>query len=369
MIEERTPLIFLILAQDEASVLRGSLRAIKAQMAKHDQLHVVADHCVDRTADIACEEGAIVHLRNDRGRKGKASAIGWWVERQEFDPEQPIVILDADSVILPGFSDHVRSAMSLGAAGVQATLIASLEVDTPIGRLIALSERMDQGFFDRLRSRMGGSVRLRGTGMALRYGVLAQFAPMLQTKAEDVELTILLAAYRFRTLPAFEAKLLDPKPDIPTGAMNQRARWLQGQMDIVRRYPGLILKLMFTNFPGFILAVSSLMKPRSLFSVLRLLLNVGIFVIAIANHLSPAFIHLLTIGSLLINLPEFLALGYAIWRSPDRLADLKALAALPAFTLLWMQSVLLASISRSNWLRVRPVYVPTGSNETAPAAN
>ncbi|MCJ7569496.1 MAG: glycosyltransferase, partial [Anaerolineales bacterium] len=310
MIEEGIPLIFLILAQDEASVLGSSLRAIKTQMAEHDQLHVVADRCIDRTADIAHQEGAAVHIRNDRDPKGKASALAWWVERQEFDPEQPIVILDADSVILPGFSDHVRSAMGSGAAGVQATLVASSQVDTPIGRLIALSERMDQGFFDRLRSRMGGSVRLRGTGMALRYGVLAQFAPMLQTKTEDVELTILLAAHGVKTIPAFEAKLLDPKPDIPTGAMNQRARWLQGQLDIVRRYPILILRLMFTNFPGFLLASSTLMKPRSLFSVLRLLFNAGILAAAIANHRSPAFIQLLIVGSLWINLPEFLALGY-----------------------------------------------------------
>ena len=369
MIEERTPLIFLILAQNEAPVLWGSLRAVKAEMAEHDQLHVVADHCFDGTADIAHEEGAIVHLRNDHGPKGKASALGWWVHRTEFDPEQPIVILDADSVILPGFSDPIRSAMNSGAAGVQATLIASTLVDTPIGRLIALSERMDQGFFDRLRSRLGGSVRLRGTGMALRYDVLAQFAPMLQTKAEDVELTILLAAHGFKTLPAFEAKLLDPKPDIPTGAMNQRARWLQGQLDIIRKYPKLILRLMFTNIPGFLLAASSLMKPRSLFSVLRLLLNAGIFAAALSNHYSPEFIQLLILVSLWINLPELLALGYAIWQSPDRMADFKALTALPAFFLLWLRSVLLASVSRSNWLRARPVHVQTGLNETAPAAN
>ena len=111
------------------------------------------------------------------------------------------------------------------------------------------------------------------------------------------------------------------------------------------------------------------MKPRSLFSALRLLFNAGILAAAVANHCPPALILLLSTGSLLINLPEFLALGYALRGSPDRMADVKALAALPAFFLLWLRSVLLASISRAAWLRVRPVQIPAGLNETAPASN
>jgi cellulose synthase/poly-beta-1,6-N-acetylglucosamine synthase-like glycosyltransferase len=362
-------MIFLILARNESNSLDRSLRAVKAQLREDDQLHVVADHCHDHTAEIARSYGATVHVRHDNGPTGKAAALRWWVERQHFDPSQPIVILDADSVILPGFTNNIYAAMQSGAAGAQAALIAESEDETQIGRLIGLSERMEQGFFDRFRSRIGGSVRLRGTGMALQFGLLQKYAPMLQTKTEDIELALLLAKDRIKIIPAFDALLIDPKPHVPEGAMNQRARWLQGQVEILRRYPSVILSLLFSNPLGFSLVGSALIKPRSFFSGLRWFVSGAAFVSILLSSSPADLIYAVLTLSLVLNLLELIALSHTLWTSPNRKKDLIALGALPAFLYLWIRSVTHARLSRSHWLRARPIQVPSSLNETATASN
>jgi cellulose synthase/poly-beta-1,6-N-acetylglucosamine synthase-like glycosyltransferase len=362
-------MIFLILARNESNSLDRGLQAVKAQLREDDQLHVVADHCHDHTAEIARSYGATVHVRHDNGPTGKAAALRWWVERQHFDPSQPVVILDADSVILPGFTNNIYAAMQSGAAGAQAALIAESEDETQIGRLIGLSERMEQGFFDRFRSRIGGSVRLRGTGMALQFGLLQKYAPMLQTKTEDIELALLLAKDRIKIIPAFDALLIDPKPHVPEGAMNQRARWLQGQVEILRRYPSVILSLLFSNPLGFSLVGSALIKPRSFFSGLRWFVSGAAFVSILLSSSPADLIYAVLTLSLVLNLLELIALSHTLWTSPNRKKDLIALGALPAFLYLWIRSVTHARLSRSHWLRARPIQVPSSLNETATASN
>lgn len=368
MSANRTPLIYLILARNEGASLERSLRALKAQLRRGDQVHVVADHCRDQTTEIAQAQGATVHVRHDNGPSGKAAALRWWVDRMHLDPAQPIILLDADSVILPGFAGPMQAALQAGAAAVQARLIAESEDDTRIGRLIALSERMDQAFYDRQRARIGGSVRLRGTGMGLRFDLLRKYAPMLHTKTEDIELTLLLAMDRVRVMPAFEARLIDPKPHIPEGAVNQRARWLQGQFQILRRYPGEIIRMSVRNPLGFSLVMSALIKPRSITSGLRWFVS-GIILMGLllwsnpVSLLGTAFVLLL-----LLNLLEVFALGFTLWTSSTRKQDFMALTALPAFLYLWVLSILRARFSRSPWLRVRSMPLSPGLNETATAS-
>src|SRR4029078_4447629 len=43
-------------------------------------IHVVADTCTDRTAELACQGGAGVHERIDSVRRGKGYALQWLIE-------------------------------------------------------------------------------------------------------------------------------------------------------------------------------------------------------------------------------------------------------------------------------------------------
>jgi hypothetical protein len=205
--------------------------------------------------------------------------------------------------------------------------------------------------------------------MALRFGLLQAYAPLLRTKTEDLELALLLAKDRLKVLPAFEAQLIDPKPHIPEGAMNQRARWLQGQFEILRNYPAEILSILVRNPLGFSLIIGALIKPRSIMSGLRWIVSLAACIGLLLSSNSAIWLSVILIASVILNLTELIALTHTVWTSPDRKKDFLALVALPAFLYLWIRSLSRARLSQSTWLRARPVEVPSSLNESATASN
>ena len=108
---ERTRFVVLIPAHDEEIVIGRALEALSRQeySSDHFAVHVVADNCDDRTADIVRSHGVCVHERVDRERPGKGPALNWLLERlvsagEHFDA---VVIIDADTSVHPAFLRHM----------------------------------------------------------------------------------------------------------------------------------------------------------------------------------------------------------------------------------------------------------------------
>jgi cellulose synthase/poly-beta-1,6-N-acetylglucosamine synthase-like glycosyltransferase len=297
---------------------------------------VIADRCADRTAGEAESAGAQVAVRVD-GRLGKGAVIAWWLQRYQavWQSREAIIILDADSRLAVGSLRGLRSAIVGGADAAQA--FVAPEANTNAGRLAGWSEVLMQGIEDEARRRCGWSVPLRGTGMAFRSGLLAEMAPHLHTYAEDLELDVLLAARGAQVEFVPDAIVYDPKPQQPGGAARQRARWLQGQLDVLWDYRGEFVKaLAFGGLGVWFLLWPLILRPKIFFIGLRILLLL----------VSPW----LALVGLTMDVGYYLA-GAAIVDNPRRY--LLDLLAVPRYAAMWFYSFGMAIFRRGQkgWLR------------------
>jgi cellulose synthase/poly-beta-1,6-N-acetylglucosamine synthase-like glycosyltransferase len=350
-------LVVLILAKDEASVVAETVRHAIGQIGSQGEVHVVADGCRDATAQVARAAGAHVFERPARGPRGKGAALNWWLRRTHAGagPDQAIVLLDADSQMEPGCISSLLEALGAGADAVQAQIVPHLASDSPLALLAALSEIAEQRLGDALRTRLGWPVRLRGTGMALRRGLLEALAPSLRTVVEDAELTLVLAGAGRVSRWIAGARLRDPKPATARFAAQQRARWLRGQLDLLRAQPGAVVATVRRGLPGWSILSSVLLKPRAFVLPLAAALALGLWSLTTGLPWLAAAALPLTLW-LAWNLAVMLVA--TVWTEhPYR--TLRALFAAPLYLLLWLASARLALQSSEPWLRARPVDVPT----------
>lgn len=336
--------VVLIAAHDEAGTIGATVAKLKAQLAEwpSSSLWVVADRCTDETADEAAQAGAQVAVR-EAGRLGKGAVIAWWLQRYKavWQGRDAIVILDADSRLAAGSLRALQAAMNGGADAAQA--FVAPDARTKAGRLAGWSEVLMQGIDDEARRRCGWPVPLRGTGMALRAELLAELAPRLHTLAEDLELDVLLAARRARVEFVPEAVLIDPKPLQDAGVSRQRARWLQGQLQVLRDYRREFLQALLKGGIGaWFLLWLLMLRPKLLLIGLRLLL-------LLTALLLPSLFWWAVAG-LAMDVAYYLA-GAAIVDDPRRY--LLDLLAVPRYAAIWFYSFSLTILRRRQrgWLR------------------
>lgn len=334
--------VVLIAAHDEAGTIGPTVAALQEHLGEWPQSNVcmVADRCTDNTAQEAEAAGAQVSIRED-GKLGKGAVIAWWMEQHAalWQSKDAVVILDADSRLAPGSLHALRQAMAAGVAAAQAFIAP--DASTNSGRLAGWSEVLMQRIDDEARRRCGWPVPLRGTGMALRGELLAELAPRLHTYAEDLELDVILASRGAHVKFVPEATVFDPKPQVAAGASRQRARWLQGQLQVLRDYRREFARALLTGGAGaWFLLWLLMLRPKILFIGLRvLLLAAGVFYTPLAC---------LALAGLALDAAYYLA-GAAMVDDPRRY--LLDLLAVPRYAAMWFYSFGMALIRRRVWLR------------------
>jgi cellulose synthase/poly-beta-1,6-N-acetylglucosamine synthase-like glycosyltransferase len=335
--------LVLIPAHDEAGTIGATVTALQAELreAPSARLWVIADRCADETAREAEAAGARVAERKE-GRLGKGAVLAWWLAQypSEWHPGDCLVILDADSRLTAGSLNALRLALDRGAAAAQAFIAPTAE--NSAGRLAGWSEVLMQRIDDEARLRCGWNVPLRGTGMAFRAEVLAELAPRLHTLAEDLELDVLLAARGAKVLFVPPAKVYDPKPQQTAGASRQRARWLQGQLQVARDYWRAGLQALLKGGIGawFLLWLLFLRPKTALIGIRLLLLAVGLLT-------TSWLLAGLALLGLMLDVLYYLG-GAAIVEERQRY--LQDLLAAPRYVAMWLYSFGLATVRRG-WLK------------------
>ncbi len=348
------PLIVLILARNESTVLGETLRHLAGCLGPEDRLHVVADQCSDGTVELARRSGAEVHVRAaGEGRPGKGGALRWWVDRMRGGAagRAPVVVLDADSLPSPGLLDGLRQAMASGASAAQAEIRPVVLVPSGVGLLAAYSEITEQRVFDDWRARLGWPVRLRGTGMAIRRDVLERAASRLSTRAEDIELTVLIASSGESICPVRSAGVYDPKPADAPGASRQRARWLQGQAGVLRRHPREVLRLILRGPAGWSLLESLFLRPKTFILPLKAVSAAASWTAAV--HSGNGILGGIAFAASLWLAVDGIGLVAGLRLMPDAGTARRTLLASPLYLTMWLRSVLLSAVSRDPWLRSR----------------
>ncbi len=339
--------LVLVPAHDEELVIGHCLEAIEADRRPGDRVLVVADRCSDSTAKIARGFGATVLERGPDDEPGRAAARQAGLEHVRELDWDAVLMLDADSVISPGFFDLCERAMATGAGAVQA------RSESKQGRTLATEASLAaftlQGItVPRGRDRLGVSVRLRGTGMAIRRE-LALSHTFRAPASEDLFFTLDLLLDGVRCRHVDGARLRSEGESTWGSFGGQKVRYEAGRMAAARAYvPRLLRRALRQRDASCLEAAWFLATPP--FAIGALSLVVGLALAAVAQAWLVAAI----VGAALLALALVVATGLIQARAGLR--TWLALLAAPWY-LVWKAVVQLRALA--SVLRRDEHYAPT----------
>ena len=241
--DSHAEIAFLVVmpAHNEELVIASALTAIMADRRPRDSVLVVADRCADRTAEIARSFGALVLERGDNEVPGRAAARQAGMEYARSLDWDAVLMLDADSIIEAGF--FVACELAMASSAVKAVQARS---ESSRGRTLAAEASLAaftlQGItIPRGRDRLGVSVRLRGTGMAIRRDV-ALAHRFRAPASEDLFFTLDLLLDGVPCRHVDDARLRSEGASTWGAFGGQKVRYEAGRMSAARTYVPRLLR-------------------------------------------------------------------------------------------------------------------------------
>ena len=231
--QAETRFLILVPAHNEERVIARCLEAIETDRRPGDRVLVVADRCTDATTTIARSYGALVLERGEDEEPGRAAARQAGLEHARAFEWDAVLMLDADSVIAPGLFAACERALATAPA-VQA------RSESSHGRSLAMEASLAaftlQGItIPRGRDRLGLSVRLRGTGMAIRREI-ALTHRFRAPASEDLFFTLDLMLDGVRCRHVDAARLRSDGASTWDAFGGQKLRYEAGRMAAARTY-------------------------------------------------------------------------------------------------------------------------------------
>ncbi len=336
--------LVVIPAHNEERVIGATLESVLSRARPTDTVLVIADRCVDGTARLAKEAGALVLERGEPDSPGRAAAIGdgiTWAGEREWDA---VVTIDADSVIGVGFFEALESALATGADLVQAR---SEHIREP-GMLARISEAafaMQGVTLPRGRDRLGLGTRLRGSGMTMRRHVALSRSFSTEGVSEDLFYSLDLTLEGVKARHVDTARLWSLSAPTWSAGAGQRVRWETGRMAAAKEYS---LRLLRHRTPASVEAALHLLTPP--YAVAVFLLSAGVL---IGGVLGEMWMSAGCLG-LIAALAGDLAIGLIQSRAP--LKTWLALLSAPVYVIwkVWLQVVAMARLKTAG-----TAYEPT----------
>jgi glycosyltransferase involved in cell wall biosynthesis len=280
--------LVLVPAHNEERGIGRTLAAIRADKRVTDTVLVVADRCTDTTGDIARSYGALVLERGEDEEPGRAAARQAGLEYARGLEWDAVLMLDADSVIEPGFFAACEGRLAGRVQAVQA------RSESGHGRTLAQEASLAaftlQGItIPRGRDRLGVSVRLRGTGMAIRRD-LALAHRFRAPASEDLFFTLDLLLDGVRCRHVDSARLRSEGASNWGSFGGQKVRYEAGRMAAARTYvPRLLRRAVHHRDASAFEAAWFLATPPFALAVLSLLGGVALAALAGASAVAWVF--------------------------------------------------------------------------------
>jgi hypothetical protein len=203
-------------------------------------IHVVADNCDDRTAEVARGFGVDVFERRDAAHPGKGQALAALITHLKADTRlsfDAYVFVDADSVVAPDFLRVIDWRL---AQGPVAALQASYRVAQPEASPITTLRAMGFALMHELRGRgklaLGISCGIWGNGFVVQRAVLDRNGWQSFSSVEDAEqhILFLLKGYKVQFVP--DARVYGDMPRTLSSSIGQQQRWEGGRLALLRRW-------------------------------------------------------------------------------------------------------------------------------------
>lgn len=242
----------LIAARNEATVIEGLIRSIRAQNYPEDKLDifVVADNCSDDTAAIARAAGATVFERFDTACVGKGYALDYLLRQIEADcglaAYDGYFVFDADNLLDENFVREMNKCFSEDCPVVTGYRNSKNYGDNWISAGYSLWFLRDSGQLNAARMALGTDCVVAGTGFLVSGRFLIEnggWKYFLLT--EDMEFTVDLILRGKRIGYCGSAVFYDEQPTRFSQSWWQRLRWAKGYLQILRKEGRRIVRGLF----------------------------------------------------------------------------------------------------------------------------
>jgi len=226
-------LLFIVPAHNEASHIGDCVRSlVQMDYPKHARrVVVIADNCIDQTAENARAQGAECLARQDPGLRGKPRAIAWALDQMtDLNEWDACVVIDADTTVRADFARALSQSGPLRTVAAQAyfdVLNPDATWLTRLGKVLA-TVRYEMLF--PLKSRAGLNCPLTGNGMCIGTELLGNSGWTAFSLTENWELFAQYTAQGVRIRYVPSARLFSEEATSMAGGSTQRRRWLAGRL-------------------------------------------------------------------------------------------------------------------------------------------
>jgi cellulose synthase/poly-beta-1,6-N-acetylglucosamine synthase-like glycosyltransferase len=340
----------LVPAHNEEADIAATVESLLGELQPDDRLIVIADNCIDHTAEAARQAGAFVLERTDLVLKGKGYALDYGLKFLVKEPPEMVVFMDADCTVKPGSIKVLAQTAWELQRPVQSTYLMAQPAEATLRDQISAFAITLKNLVRPLGMKaLGWPCLLTGSGMALPWSLLTPISLAGNRNADDMQLTVDLAIQGLS--PVYE-----PRSQVmgrlmqAEDAYSQRTRWEHGHLRMILTQVPRLLKAMLIQrrFDLLILACDMAIPPLSLFMLLwigMVCLNLGALSLSVGNPVS-------FILSLLSGFPIILGVWTAWHRFGRTLLPSQNWKEIPSY-LLWKAPIYLKFMTRpqTRWLK------------------
>ncbi|HVW32455.1 MAG TPA: glycosyltransferase, partial [Acidimicrobiia bacterium] len=233
----RATVTVIIPAHNEERVIAKALAGLDLARTGDLEVIVVDDGSSDATAEIASSFPVRVITQR---RAGKAAALNTGIAAARGEV---IVVLDADTVLDPDFLDAVAPHFADPAVGAVAGNVKVGNRRSLLARLQALEYIVSLDIDRRAQDVLGVVAVVPGAAGAFRRAALIDVGGYSDdTLVEDADLTVALLRGRWSIRYEPGAVSWTEAPETMADALRQRRRWAFGNIEVLAKHSGSVLR-------------------------------------------------------------------------------------------------------------------------------
>lgn len=346
----------LIAARNEERVIGDLIDSLKRQNYPADRIHiyVVADNCSDKTAETARAHGAEVWERFNPMQTGKGHALHDLLERVP-DRYDAYLVFDADNVAASNFVREMNKSFCAGYDVITSYRNAKNYGDNWISSGYGLWFLREAQYLNRPRVRLGVSCGVSGTGFLFSDRIRRRFGGWnFFLLTEDIEFTAHCITNRIKIGYCETAVFYDEQPTDFRQSVRQRMRWVQGYLQVLRRYGMRLLKgCLHGSFSCFDMLMN--IAPAAILTWVCILLNLLSIILCGLNGMNPEAVLLSAVQSLLNLYLTLFCLGLLTtvseWRRIPGMAvqKVRAVFTFPLFMFTYLPVSVAALLRKPEW--------------------